>query len=168
MTLRSFLCLAVFVSASAFAQEKKWPGVAYDEVRAYCYDYTAERGSAFIQGNRLHAGVMDPQGVKLSKAQTNSLVSILTTSTPKEARTRCYKPHHAFVFYKGGKSVAVFEMCFGCNKWVATPDWGIPEYIDRSALWNLTAELGLPLDSKGKGNDFYSKAVKDYRKARGL
>lgn len=170
MTTRFFLTLITFCSLNlvASAQQQTWPGVAYDEVRAYCYDYTAERGSDFIQGNRFHTGVMDAKGVKLSKSQATRLLSIVTTPTPKQARTRCYKPHHAFVFFKGGKSVAVFEMCFGCNRWVATPDFGIPNYIDRTALWNLTAELGLPLDAEGKGNSFYTKAVNDYRKARGL
>ncbi|MBL9117975.1 MAG: hypothetical protein JNJ83_23405 [Verrucomicrobiaceae bacterium] len=169
MTTRLFFALLTFgaVTAISNAQQKAWPGVEYDEVRAYCYDYTAERGSDFIQDNRLHKGVMDARGVKLSTDQTKQLVSIITTPTPKEARTRCYKPHHAFVFFKDGRSVAVFEMCFGCNRWVATPAAGVPEYIDRTALWNLTGELGLPLDSEGKGNPFFTKVVKDYRKARG-
>jgi hypothetical protein len=47
-------------------------------------------------------------------------------------------------------------MCFGCNRQKSYPS-GTPEYIDRQALWDLTAELGLPL---GKGNAFYTEACR--------
>lgn len=132
-----------------------WPGVAYQEVRAYCYDYTAEKSGSFFVEGRMHRGVMDPKGVKLSAEQTQRLVAALTVSHDKQSRTPCYKPHHAFVFYDAaGKPAAVFEMCFGCNKFVETPD-GLPEYVDTPALWNLCRELGLPL---GEGNAFYTEA----------
>ena len=134
-----------------------WPGKPFSEVRAYCYDYTAEKNGSFFINGRMHSGVMDPNGVKLSDAQVRRLLAALTTSQAKQSRTPCYKPHHAYVFYgKGGEVVAVFEMCFGCNKFIETPD-GLPEYIDTGALYQLTGELGLPL---GKGNAFYTEACR--------
>jgi hypothetical protein len=135
----------------------KWPGKPFTEVRAYCYDYTAEKAGSFFINGRMHSGVMDPKGVKLSPAQVTTLVTALTSSQDKQARTPCYKPHHAFVFYgAGGEVVALFEMCFGCNKFVATPT-SLPEYVDTAALYQLTKELGLPL---GEGNAFYTEACR--------
>lgn len=132
-----------------------WPGVTFSEVKAFCYDYTAEPQPSFFIGGRMHKGVMDPQGVKLNAAQTKRLLAGVTVSQPKQDRTPCYKPHHAFVLYdKSGKVAAVFEMCFGCNRFVATPA-GVPEYIDKAALWDLCQELGLPT---GVGNKFYTDA----------
>ncbi len=141
-----------------------WPGVKFSEVRAYCYDYTAEKSRSFFVDGRMHRGVMDPKGVKLTAAQTDRLLAALTTSRAKQERTPCYKPHHAFVFYDGsGKAAAVFEMCFGCNKFEETPE-GLPEYVDYAGLWNLCRELGLPL---GVGNEFYTEACRRGRIAAG-
>lgn len=133
----------------------RWPGRQFSEVRAYCYDYTAEKDRSFFVNGRMHAGVMDPKGVKLSEAQVHRLLRNLTVSQPKQARTPCYKPHHAFVFYDAhGQVAGVFEMCFGCNKFRETPD-GLPEYVDTPALQALVQELGLPF---GVGNEFYTDA----------
>ena len=134
-----------------------WPGVPFKEVRAYCYDYTAEGRSSFWADGRMHKGVLDPKGVKLSPAQVARLLADITVSQPAAARTNCYKPHHAFMFFDAkGQVVAVFEMCFGCNQFVATPP-GLPSYIDRANLYQLTHELGLPL---GTGNEFYIQACR--------
>ncbi len=134
-----------------------WPGKAFTEVRAYCYDYTAEKEGSFFINGRMHQGVMDPAGVKLNPGQVRRLLEALTVSHDKQSRTPCYKPHHAFVFYgAGGEVVAVFEMCFGCNKFIESPA-GLPEYVDTGALYQLTAELGLPL---GEGNAFYTEACR--------
>ena len=148
--------LAVFAQPSpAVGTKVSWPGVPFSEVRAYCYDYTAEESPSFFTNGRMHKGVMDPRGAKLSAEQRKKLLAAITVSQPKQDRTPCYKPHHAFVFYgANGKVVAVFEMCFGCNRWVETPD-GAPEYIDKAALWGLCQELGLPT---GVGNKFYTDA----------
>ena len=76
-----------------------WPNVNYTEVRAYCYDYTAEKASSFFVNGRMHVGVKDAAGVKLSPDQTKQLLTALTVSHDKQKRAVCYKPHHAFVFY---------------------------------------------------------------------
>ena len=132
-----------------------WPGVSYAQVRAFCYDYTQETSPSFFVNGRMHKGVMDPKGVTLNAMQTRRLMKLITTSQPKGPRTPCYAPHHAYVFYDAkGKVVAWFEMCFGCNQQRSHPG-GTPEYVDRAGLWQLTAELGLPV---GSGNKFYSKA----------
>jgi hypothetical protein len=131
----------------------QWPGKAYASVRAYCYDYTAEHPRSFFVDGRMHKGVMDPKGVPMSDAQVKTLLRCITVSQPVGPRTPCYAPHHAYVFYDAkGSVVAWFEMCFGCNQQVSYPA-GTPEYVDRQGLWDLTAELGLPL---GKGNQFYT------------
>lgn len=131
-----------------------WPNVKFTEVRAYCYDYTAEKASSFFIDGRMHKGVMDPKGVKLTPAQVKRLLAALTVSQAQQPRSVCYKPHHAFVFYDGGRVAAVFEMCFGCNKFVATPG-GLPEYVDSQSVLGLTLELKLPY---GKDNKFYTDA----------
>jgi hypothetical protein len=134
-----------------------WPGKPYSEVRAYCYDYTAEQDRSFFVNGRMHAGVMDPKGVKLTPSQVTRLMDAITVSQGKQDRTPCYKPHHAFVFYDAaGKVVGVFEMCFGCNKFHETPN-GLPEYVDTVALQELVQEVGLPF---GQGNEFYSDACR--------
>lgn len=179
MTSRSFLLLlpticaitlpacssyrSVFAPPSpAVGTKVSWPGVPFSEVRAYCYDYTAEEEVSFFVNGRMHKGVMDSRGVTLTPSQTAELLAAVTVSQPKQDRTPCYKPHHAFVFYnKDGKIVAVFEMCFGCNRWVETPG-GAPEYIDKAALWALCQELGLPT---GVGNKFYTDACNAGRRA---
>lgn len=130
-----------------------WPPANFSEVRAYCYDYTAEQERSFFVNGRMHSGVMDPRGVTLRPDQVRRLLDALTVSQGKQARTPCYKPHHAFVFYNAqGQVTAVFEMCFGCNKFRETPE-GLPEYVDTGALYALCQELGLPL---GQGNQFYT------------
>jgi hypothetical protein len=140
--------------------QTNWPGVRFSYVKAYCYDYTADRSPTFLEKGRMHAGVMDPNGLRLSDQQVQRLLRAATVSQPRALRTPCYAPHHAFVFFNAqGQSVAVLEMCFGCNSQVFYPAGG-PEYVDRTALWNLTNELGLPL---GKGDRFYREAVLAYR-----
>lgn len=135
----------------------RWPGVAFSEVRGYCYDFTAEEESSFFINGRMHKGVQDPNGVKLTPAQVGQLMAALSVSHDKQARTPCYKPHHAFVFYDAsGKVAALFEMCFGCNKFRETPE-GLPEYVDTNALYSLCKELGLPL---GTGNEFYTEVCR--------
>lgn len=154
---------SVFAPPSpAVGTKVSWPGVPFSEVRAYCYDYTAEEQPSFFIQGRMHRGVMDPRGAKLNEAQTKKLLAAVTVSQPKQDRTPCYKPHHAFVFYDtAGKVAAVFEMCFGCNRFVETPA-GAPEYIDKNALWSLCQELGLPT---GVGNKFYTDACNAGRQA---
>ncbi|MFZ4764118.1 MAG: hypothetical protein ACOYMN_04120 [Roseimicrobium sp.] len=133
----------------------RWPGRAFTEVRAYCYDYTAEKKRSFFIEGRMHQGVMDPAGVKLTPPQVRRLMKMLAVSHDKQARTPCYKPHHAFVFYgPQHEVVAVFEMCFGCNQFVETPE-GLPEHVDTAGLQGLVQELGLPF---GVGNAFYTEA----------
>ena len=134
-----------------------WPNAKFTEVRAYCYDYTADKESSFFINGRMHAGVMDAKGVKLTSSQTKRLLAAVTVSQARQGRSVCYKPHHAFVFYDAkGNVVAVFEMCFGCNKFVATPG-GLPVYVDSQSLLGLTMELKLPY---GKDNRFYTDACR--------
>jgi hypothetical protein len=140
-----------------------WPPTSYAYVKAFCYDYKAGPSATFLENGKMHPGVMDSQGVRLSTNQVQRLLDAATISQAKSTRTPCYAPHHAFVFYNArGEDVAVFEMCFGCNSQRFYPAGG-PEYVNRAALWELTAELGLPL---GTSNDFYTKAVRDYRIGR--
>lgn len=154
---------SVFAPPSpAVGTRVNWPGVPFAEVRAYCYDYTAEESPSFFVNGRMHRGVMNPHGAKLDAEQTKRLLDAVTVSQAKQERTPCYKPHHAFVFYdKAGKVAAVFEMCFGCNRWVETPN-GAPEYINKEALWKLCQDLGLPT---GVGNKFYTDACNAGRRA---
>jgi len=136
-----------------------WPGMAYDEVRAYRHDHTAEETETFLDPRigRMHSGVMDRKGVKLNAAQTKQLMAAITRSRSRRAAARRATSRTMRLCSSGkGHPVAVFEMCFGCNRQKSYPA-GTPEYIDRQALWDLTAELGLPL---GKGNAFYTEACR--------
>ena len=142
--------------------QSQWPPAQYDEVRAYCYDFQADISRSFLHHDRMHAGVMDPKGIKMSADQIDRLVKSVSISQPKSARTPCYAPHHAFVFYSKGAPVAVFEMCFGCNQFKGYPGAGLPEYVNTPELYRICQELNLPL---GTGNKFYADAVKAYRQA---
>jgi hypothetical protein len=144
--------------------QTNWPGVKFSYVKAYCYDYT-DGPVSFMENGKMHPAVMDPNGIKLTESQVQRLLRGATVSQARSRRTPCYAPHHAFVFYNAaGQSVAVFEMCFGCNSQQFYPAGG-PEYVDRDALWQLTGELGLPL---GKGDLFYRRVVREYRKQHGI
>ena len=135
----------------------EWPNRSFSEVRAYCYDYTADDQVSFMVNGQMHRGVLDPAGVKLTRAQTERFLAAITTSLPKQKRTPCYKPHHAFVLYGADKQiVAVFEMCFGCNQFRETPN-GLPEYVDTAVLYTLCQELGLPL---GANNEYYQEVCR--------
>ncbi len=169
-SLRAAAALAMLLLASCAGESRfspdaspapgtrvNWPGVPYAEVRGYCYDYTAEFSRHFFVNGRMHKGVMDPKGIKLTAAQTKQLLDDITISQPKAYAGGCYRPHHAFVFYDAsGKVAAVFEMCFACNAYVATPT-GLPQYINRDDLWILTQRIGLPV---GHGNQFYTDTVR--------
>ena len=146
----------------AVGTRTNWPPANFSEVRGYCYDYTAEEKRSFFVNGRMHSGVMDSRGVTLRPDQVRRLLEAVNVSHGKQARTPCYKPHHAFVFYDAqGKVAAVFEMCFGCNKFHETPE-GLPEYVNTGEIYALCKELGLPL---GEGNQFY-KDVCQLRRVR--
>lgn len=130
-----------------------WPGAAYSTVKAYVYDCDADSSVAFVQkGGRETKGVINKGGAVLSSAQVAKLMNIMKTPTPKESRTACFIPHHAFVFYAAdGSIVGRIEVCFTCDIHREYPK-GLAKHVNMQELWNLLGELDVAL---GHGRKFY-------------
>lgn len=130
-----------------------WPGAAYSSVKAYVYDCDADSSVAFLQkGGRETKGIINKGGAVLSAAQAAKLMSIMKTPTPKESRTACFIPHHAFVFYApDGSIVGRIEVCFTCDTHRAYPG-GLARHVNMGELWNLLGELDV---ARGEGRKFY-------------
>lgn len=136
-----------------------WPGRIFASVKAFVYDCDADKSVSFFQADgRQHQGVIG-SGVTLNPAQVRRLLGTLTLATPRQHRTACYVPHHAFVFYdSAGQPVAHAEVCFNCTLVKSTPA-GLPPNVDFAALWDLLQESGVPT---GPGRQFY----KDLRRTQ--
>jgi hypothetical protein len=129
-----------------------WPPVPYKSVRAFVYDCEAEQHNmTFLdKGNRMHKGVINAPGAPLSPAQVKRLVATTNTPATRNKYKPCYVPHHAIVFYdEADHPVANLEICFTCNRHIATPS-GTPEIIDYGSLWALMHELNVPAQ-RGEG-----------------
>jgi hypothetical protein len=108
----------------------------------------------------MHTGVINTPGILLSAAQVKRLLATANTPAPLLKYKACYVPHHAFVFYDASdKPVATLEVCFTCNRHIATPD-GTPKHIDYGALWTLLREAGVPAE---RGPYYYREL---YRKKK--
>jgi len=137
-----------------------WPPAKFASVRAFVYDCDADGTRHFFQKDgALARGIINGPGVLLTEAQVKRLLPALTTETPRDHRTACFLPHHAFVFYDaGGRVVAHTEVCFTCTIQQSFPA-GLPGHIQFQKVWDILLEAGVPC---GEGSQFY----KDLFKAR--
>jgi hypothetical protein len=79
------LFIIFFCACPSHAIELSDPAI--HEVRAYVYDYTQEKKSHITIGGRLHKGVINKAGVKLSPNQLKRLLkAIAKQPLPKKIR----------------------------------------------------------------------------------
>ncbi|BCX49075.1 conserved hypothetical protein [Haloferula helveola] len=136
------------------------------EVRAYVYDYTQEEGNiALLKNGKLHPGIINVGGAKLSDDQVERLKAALRSSRERQPGALCYMPHHGFVFFdKAGKPMGHIELCFQCGNVDSSPK-GLPDREwDWKAIRKLLGELKVPI--LGKSPD-YTKLFKERAKAKG-
>lgn len=142
-----FLHFLFLITLSAKAQ---WLPSEIHEVRAFVYDYTQEDGNdALLKAGKLHKGIINDGGAKLSQEQIERLKEALRSSKERVPGAFCYMPHHGFVFYdKEGKAMGHIELCFQCGN-VASSPAGLPE---RQWNWQeirkLLEELKIPILEK--------------------
>ena len=171
MTRQSFLhltgtgLLGAVLSSCATAPVSSvpvvWPTRKSATVRAFVYDCDAD--SFFQKNGSVHRGVINGPGVLLTEAQVQRLMPALTTPTPRQHRTACYLPHHAFLFYDAsGHVVAHSEICFTCTIQRSSPA-GLPEHINFQAVWDILREADVPC---GDGSQFYKDLFKELQAGR--
>ena len=144
--MKTLLSLVIFVGA-ALSAHADWLPREIHEVRAYVYDYTKEeRNLSLLKQGKLHKGIINEGGAKLSDEQTERLKAALRTSEERIAGAFCYMPHHGFVFFDAdGKAMGHIELCFQCGNVASSPK-GLPE---REWNWEeikkLLEELKIPI-----------------------
>ncbi len=149
LTVSLLLCSGVSASAGWLPRE------VY-EVRAYVYDYAQEEGNkSLLRKGRLHKGVINQGGAKLSDDQIERLKEALRSSQERKSGAFCYLPHHGFVFFdRDGKAMGHIELCFQCGNVASSPK-GLPEREwDWKAIRTLLEELNVPIL---KSDEDYSK-----------
>lgn len=130
------------------------------EVRAFVYDYSQDdKSSSLLQNGKLHKGVINAPGVKLSKQQVKRLKIALKTSNDDGSFADCYMPHHGFVFYNiQGKAIGHIELCFQCGTKDSTPKNLSARSWDWGELKKILEELKIPILKEDKD---YTKLFKD-------
>ena len=162
--MKLFLAFLLFLvtTISAIAG---WLPREVHEVHAYVYDYTQEKGNvSLLKQGRLHKGIINAGGAKLSDEQIERLKEALKSSKKRKSGAFCYMPHHGFVFFdKEGRAMGHIELCFQCGN-VANSPKGLPEQEwDWKELQALLEELKVPIL---KGSESYTKLYKESLAAR--
>lgn len=151
--MKTLIVLLTLTISSALAAPKKWPDVPYTHVVGYCYDFSQDARGASISfpDGSLHKGVIKATTVRLSDAQTKSLLEILNDDVEHErGEVACYDPHHAFVFYDSNwRIVASIDICFLCEDHAARPK-GVHELFDLQAMEAFCRQIGLPWHEESK------------------
>jgi len=147
MAVSILLLLPLCVIAAA-----SWPGRSYVEVRGYAYNSASgpaaknNQSPDIIRKGKLSSTVINKDGALLSSAQVERLIQAITGAHAKHSSSRCFKPHHAFVFYDAaGKPVAWVEVCFECQNLEMSPHDPSGSSEDMDALYDLCEELKLLL-----------------------
>ncbi|MEK7949161.1 DMP19 family protein [Luteolibacter soli] len=123
-----------------------WPGVEYAEVRAYLYNPGDNAENLILENGKLHAEVVNPEGIKLDATHTERLLATFRGKAPDGAGVGCFTPHHGFVFYdRDGKPVADVTACFLCEIGVANPGSHSMTTWEFNSLARLVQDLGLPV-----------------------
>ena len=117
------------------------------EVRAYVYDYSQEEDNvSLLREGKLHSGIINDGGAKLTDAQVERLKAALRSRKERVPGAFCYMPHHGFVFFgREGKPMGHIELCFQCGNVASSPP-GLPErQWDCDAIRKLLEELEIPI-----------------------
>jgi hypothetical protein len=141
------LFLLLFSAASLLA-EAPWPGVPYQEVRAFAWfdgrphihteDGLIRDDMSFVDG------VINKEGAVLNADQVKRLLKAESRRWKQQRTPGCYNPHNAFVFFDADhRPVAYLEVCFDCLLSRTSPndDQCDPDFL---ALVGICSELKLP------------------------
>ena len=140
----------LLIISSIYVQAGRWLPREIKEVRAYVYDYKQEpKNMSLLKDGRLHTGIINTGGSKLSDDQIKRLKKALVSSEPRQAGALCYMPHHGFIFFDSrGKAMGHIELCFQCGNVDYSPR-GLP---DREWNWKemklILEELKIPVLKK--------------------
>lgn len=144
--MKTLLPLILLVATAIFAHAG-WLPREIHEVRAYVYDYTQEkRNLSLLKQGKLHNGIINDGGAKLSDEQIERLKGALRSSEERKPGAFCYMPHHGFVFYdKESKPMGHIELCFQCGNVASSPK-GLPKTEwDWKEIRKLLEELKVPI-----------------------
>ena len=134
------------------------------EVRAYVYDYTQEKDNdALLRNRKLHKGIINDGGAKLSDDQIKRLKDAIRSSEERVPGAFCYMPHHGFVFFdKNGTPMGHIELCFQCGNVSSSPK-GLPEKEwNWKELRKLLKELDIPiLESDQEYTDLFKNKAEE-------
>lgn len=127
MFMNKKLTLLIFVitlSSIVVNGQKKgiapvWPGVEYSYVKLYLYNLDNQLYGKYqpVKNGKLDETIIEP-GLEVPTQFVTELLTILNGDTRvlNEGLSKCYEPHHAFVFYDDkGKIVASSDVCFLCQ-----------------------------------------------------
>ncbi len=142
-----------------YAHAPAWPPARYSTVRAYLYRVRSDFYDPnswdpnIIKNGRLVKSVANPEGVLLSPAQVQRLITAIS-QTPDHRNGQlifttnncAFDPHNAFVFYDAdGKMAATVEVCTLCGDVDVFPERKDSYKYDFTAIEPLITELGLPV-----------------------
>ncbi len=130
-----------------------FPGVAFKTVRAFAFDLEVSGAPVCTgplnQDGTLCRTVARP-GVPLSEGQVKELLSIVSSKATFGSGSKCFLPHHGFVFYdEAGTPVAELSVCLMCRMTEAMP--------------GLSAA-----PASGEGSSLYGMSEKGTERLRGL
>jgi hypothetical protein len=162
--IQDLLTLFIIFSCACLSNAIELSDPAIHEVRAYVYDYTQEKKSHITIDGRLHNGVINKAGIKLSPDQLKRLLkAIAKQPLPKKILPLpdCYWPHHGFVFFdKMGKILAHAEVCLQCSRHRGYKILELSYYWDLKDIRKLIGELKLPIfEDDKKYTQLFLKAV---------
>ena len=136
--MRRGICfiLLLLAGCSWSGVQAGWLPSEIHEVRAYLYDYTQEKNNlSLLNDGRLHSGVINTGGAKLSDEQVERLKDALRSDRDRVAGAFCYAPHHGFVFYdKAGVAMGHIELGFQCRNVDSSPKGLLKKEWDWEAL----------------------------------
>lgn len=147
---------------------KGFPGKPFAQVRAYAFDLENDGRPICptpINKDGTLCETVEQPGVVLSEEQAGRLLALLQSSGTYGEPSKCFLPHHGFVFYdEAGGPVAYFSVCFLCDNALALPllpkikrfdnYYGLSEK-GSAELRALCRELGLPKCDARSPSEFF-------------
>ena len=127
----------------------KWQTKRYATARAYIYDYRADSFKNISKDGKLHQGVVNTGGAVLDASQVEKLQDIFEREPDRLIMSRCYSPHHAFIFCDAQDNiVANLSICFGCGTYSSSNESNSRTSLSFRKAVILIKELGLPMSVK--------------------
>jgi hypothetical protein len=160
--MKILLAILIFFASQPVVRAE-WLPREIHEVRAYVYDFTVGmKYISLLRDGKLHPGVINTDGAKLSDDQTKRLLAALQSTEERAQGFRCYSPHHGFVFFdEEGHPMGHIELCFQCGNVQNSPE-GLPEVEwNWAEIKKLLVELKIPLL---KENEDYTKLYEESKK----